>query len=173
MWSNKKPVLLLDRNYYPHRIISWKRAMGLLYGDKVKVEVLSAYRGGGNFDVSVLRLLYRSIPPAASNRRTNFSKRHLLIRDRYTCGYCGCTEKHKLTVDHVIPKSKGGKSTYANCITACTDCNTWKGSRTLEEAGMRLLYVPTNPIIGPISEQDIRNAPDDWLPFLQSWSTNE
>jgi 5-methylcytosine-specific restriction endonuclease McrA len=66
----------------------------------------------------------------------------ILQRDKHTCGYCGSFGN---TVDHIVPKSRGGKETWGNCVTACSDCNGWKADRTPEEAGMELLWPPKVP----------------------------
>ena len=72
----------------------------------------------------------------------------LYARDRYLCAYCGeVFEPYKLTIDHVLPKSMGGKNTWVNCVTSCKPCNHRKGNRTPETANMHLLYVPYAPSI--------------------------
>jgi 5-methylcytosine-specific restriction endonuclease McrA len=73
-----------------------------------------------------------------------YSRRNVYIRDQYTCQYCGT--KRDLSIDHIIPSSRGGKTNFKNCVTSCVKCNTTKGNRTPEEASMklnRLPYVPT------------------------------
>jgi 5-methylcytosine-specific restriction endonuclease McrA len=78
-------------------------------------------------------------------RRILLSRKNINIRDKYVCAYCGRNlrgHNKELTVDHIIPKYLGGKDTWENCITACMACNTNKGNRTLEQAGMTLLYQP-------------------------------
>ena len=77
--------------------------------------------------------------------RVPFSKKNVLVRDGFKCAYCG-TERQKLTIDHIIPKSKGGKATFENCVTSCKPCNNIKGDRTPREANMYLkvkAYQPT------------------------------
>lgn len=74
--------------------------------------------------------------------RVMFSKENMLIRDHYTCAYCGRTGN---TVDHIWPQSKGGRTSWENCITACYACNQAKANLTLEEAGMRLNFDPYVP----------------------------
>lgn len=95
----------------------------------------------------VIRLLkYRNVPFYYSEEY--FSKSGVLRRDNHTCGYCGKTSGHGLTMthDHILPKSKGGKDTWMNAITACTKCNSKKADRTPEEANMPLLFKPTIPM---------------------------
>jgi 5-methylcytosine-specific restriction endonuclease McrA len=78
--------------------------------------------------------------------RVPFSRRNLFLRDSYRCQYCGIrASSEELSVDHVVPRSKGGLSTWTNCVLACHGCNVRKGSRTPPEAGMRLLRAPAQP----------------------------
>ena len=76
-----------------------------------------------------------------------YSKRNIFVRDGYKCMYCGTREKIKLTIDHVIPQSRGGKSTFDNCVASCRPCNNKKGHRTPNEAKMYLLRQPYTPTI--------------------------
>jgi 5-methylcytosine-specific restriction endonuclease McrA len=78
--------------------------------------------------------------------RVPFSRRNLFLRDNYRCQYCGIrASSEELSVDHVVPRSKGGLSTWTNCVLACHVCNVRKGSRTPHEAGMRLLRTAAQP----------------------------
>ena len=89
-------------------------------------------------------------------------------RDNFTCQYCNKRrKKDKLSIDHVIPKSKGGKSSWTNCVTACFDCNNRKGDKTLEESNMKLQKQPYRPKWSPVIH--IREAlrPDSWKPLLK------
>ena len=81
------------------------------------------------------------------NKESVFAERAILYgRDKYLCAYCGdLFEPKMLTIDHIHPKSKGGPNTWTNCVTACKTCNHRKGSKSLEQAGMQLLYVPYVP----------------------------
>lgn len=94
----------------------------------------------------IIRLLtYLRVPFTYSEEF--FSKQGVLKRDKFTCGYCSKTsaEGAKLTHDHILPKSRGGKDSWANSIAACVSCNGEKADRTPEEAGMPLLFQPTIP----------------------------
>lgn len=95
-----------------------------------------------------------------------FSKRYIYSRDRYTCVYCG-KYSIKLTIDHVIPRSRGGKSTYDNMVTACNNCNTKKGSKTPEEANLKFLFEINNsynPLLDEIKRVSYNN--DCWSKFI-------
>src|SRR5690606_22318445 len=89
---------------------------------------------------SIVRLRgYVAVP----YKRVMISRKNVMRRDRFRCQYCGSREK--LTVDHVLPKSRGGKDTWENLVTACTPCNNRKGNRTPEEAEMPLVRKPFRP----------------------------
>ncbi|WP_460362855.1 HNH endonuclease [Thermus antranikianii] len=99
--------------------------------------------------------------------RIPLNRRNILRRDRYTCQYCG-RQGGELTVDHVLPRSRGGRSTWENLVAACRPCNLKKGDRTPEEAGMRLLRPPRAPK-APLFLFDLKEVPEDWQPYLQAW----
>jgi hypothetical protein len=89
-----------------------------------------------DFNKHVKRLDYK---PTLTNRT-------LFERDKYLCAYCGKTyAKHKLTRDHIIPLSAGGKDVWENCVTSCYHCNQWKGAKDLHDSGLQLLYIPYVP----------------------------
>ncbi len=88
--------------------------------------------------VKLVRLVYKNKVP--------FSKRNILARDENTCQYCG-TKKSKLTIDHVIPASRGGKTNWENCVAACKKCNNFKDNKTPNEARMTLKRIPYQPTI--------------------------
>ncbi len=85
---------------------------------------------------------YDRLPP----KSVNFSRKNIYKRDNYTCQYCGVQPGlEQLTVDHIIPRSRGGRSDWSNCTSACWKCNKKKGNKTLEEAQMKLLRKPCKP----------------------------
>lgn len=142
-----RTVLLLNRSYFPIQIITKNKAIKLLF--KRKAEAISDSMEVLNFAEinlkdfpKVVRLLdYSGIPVSAK-----LSKRNILKRDGYRCAYCGNVFPAKeLTVDHIIPKSRGGKFSWQNLITSCVKDNNKKGSRTPEEANMKLLFQPRIP----------------------------
>lgn len=142
-----RTVLLLNRSYFPIQIITKNKAIKLLF--KRKAEAISDSMEVLNFaDINldnfpkVVRLLdYSGIPVTAK-----LSKRNILKRDGYRCAYCGNVFSSKeLTVDHIIPKSRGGKFSWQNLVTSCVKDNNKKGSRTPDEANMKLLYHPRVP----------------------------
>lgn len=135
------PVLVLNASYEPVNITGARRAIVLLVkGAAVVEEAHDPYVHVGLQLPCVIRLRqYRRVPV----RVQVLSRKNVLIRDGYTCQYCG--EKlpgHLLTLDHVIPSSRGGKSRWENLVAACEPCNRRKANRTPEEVGMVLLRAP-------------------------------
>lgn len=163
-------VLLLNITYEPLKIINWKKALTLLFLGKV--EVLEEYDKevhSISFTIklpSVVRLL-KMIRWA--KKPVKFSRQNIYIRDNYSCQYCGRKlSTDELTYDHVIPKSKGGKTVWENIVTCCPACNKRKGGKTPEEAGMKLLKRPKRPKWLPAIRITIgyRNIPQSWRDYL-------
>jgi len=146
-------VIVLNADFSFLNIITWKRAVALMSKGKVEVlkygdKVVKTIKGDLLRIPAVLKLVHlvRTIFKA----RVPFSKRNIMVRDDFSCVYCGRSnaESH-LTIDHVLPKSKGGKSTWENCVTSCKPCNAKKGHRSCVEARM---YIKKRPWAPTISE---------------------
>lgn len=163
-------ALLLNASYEPLSIVDWKKAITLLWRGKAEVLVAHPRTVASADQVfelpSVLRLQRRvSIP----NRRITFSRTNIYRRDRYCCQYCGDRfAAADLTFDHVLPKSRGGPTTWANIVTCCQPCNHRKCSRTPAEAKMPLLTTPSEPRWQPFSAGagNLEEHPEDWRPYL-------
>lgn len=144
----KGSVLVLNASYEPLNIVSVRRALILLLKEKAELveaaeAVLRSERQVFPRPLVIRLTYYVRIP-----RRFGFplSRRTVLARDFYTCQYCGAQPgKHELTLDHVVPRSRGGETTWENVVTACRRCNQKKGNRTPEEAGMTLRRKPREP----------------------------
>jgi 5-methylcytosine-specific restriction endonuclease McrA len=140
-------TLLLTRGYEPISVISWQRAIRLQVLDKVEVvETWDAEVRSVRFAFKVPAVVRLVTAFSLHQQRIKFSRQNVLARDRWRCQYCGA--KHPagvLTLDHVLPRSRGGKTSWENIVTACSECNSTKGSRTPEEAGMRLRKHPQRP----------------------------
>lgn len=105
---------------------------------------------------------YDRLPSAA----VTFSRRNVAKRDHHTCQYCGAQPGWEgITIDHVIPRSRGGASSWVNCVAACAACNARKGDRTPEHAGMRLRRRPARPAWKPLYDARGATAPS-WSKFL-------
>ncbi|MGH9414609.1 MAG: HNH endonuclease [Terriglobales bacterium] len=138
------PVLVLNATYEPINVCAARRALVLVLKGAARTEEVHAsfFRSCRNhYPVpSVIRLLdYRRIP----HRTRALSRKSILLRDRNTCQYCGTVcAAQALTLDHVVPRSRGGKSTWENLVTCCHDCNHRKGDQLVAAAGMKLLREP-------------------------------
>jgi len=100
-------------------------------------------------------------------RRVVFSRRNIFRRDRFSCQYCGSrSSPGMLTIDHVVPRSRGGRSGWTNCVLACFHCNARKGNRTLDQAGLRLLRKPGEPPWVPYFTIPLAHRRISWEKFV-------
>lgn len=159
-------TLLLNSSYEVLAFIPMRKLVKLLV--KEKVEVISEWDSFLYSDVahpSVVRLTYlvRRIPS-----RTRFNRRGIFKRDMFVCQYCKeLLGSSKLTLDHVIPISQGGKSTWENCVTCCLPCNARKADRTPEQANMKLLSRPGIPRRTLVTEFILTKPKhDDWAIYF-------
>ena len=163
-------VLLLNITYEPLRIINWQKALTLLLLGKVEVlEEYSREIHAVTFSIklpSVVRLLKLIKKPKSAVR---FSRQNIYARDKYRCQYCGKKfPSEDLTYDHVVPKSKGGKTEWHNIVTCCMPCNRHKGGRTPAEACMSLIQPPVRPRWVPSLKITIgfKEIPTSWRDYL-------
>ena len=135
-----KNTTILNSNYTHLKIVSWKRGLKLSMTDKVHVvEFYQDYRvlsaSGEYFDIPKTIVLKKYIKLPDRMYRPN--RRNIFLRDNYSCAYClKPLQPEELSVDHILPKSRGGKETWENLVTSCKVCNCLKGDRTPEEANM-------------------------------------
>ena len=140
------PVLVLNQNYEPLNICRVRRALVLMLRGKAEPlengygEIRCSSMGGMHIP-SVVRLVYMVKRPRLSRRIT---RTEIFSRDSYTCQYCG-KETRDLTLDHVMPKKRGGGHNWQNVVSACPPCNHHKAGRTPDEAGMLLNRQPRPP----------------------------
>jgi 5-methylcytosine-specific restriction endonuclease McrA len=189
-------TLVLNGSYKVVHIISWQRAITLLYSgsaetimswDKTKNDfVYCEYdKTVSNQDrkfvyriPSVIRLLKSNVMP--KKYQPKFSKINVFYRDDFECQYCGFTydsnrEKGRkagsvfLTIDHIIPVSKGGKTTFENCVCACSDCNLKKGDKTAEETNLKLKKKPNKPTYEILVRRKMtkRQLPEVWKNYIK------
>lgn len=142
-------VIVLNADNTFLNFVDWKRALNLLISKKVEVlknsDVKIRNIDGIELIVpKVIRLVKMVF--AVFKNKIPFSKHNVFVRDDFTCQYCG-TKLSKPTLDHIKPKSKGGKTNFYNCVAACFECNTLKGSNSLEECGLTLLSEPKRPLV--------------------------
>lgn len=159
-------VLVLNQDYSALTICSVQRAIILIH--LRKADLVEATPGHWIRSPSVqfpwpsiVRLkIYVRMP----YRKIMLSRKNILRRDKFRCQYCG--SKDSLTVDHVMPKSRGGKDTWKNLVAACTKCNNRKGNRTPEEANMTLHRKPFRPNHVMFIRDYVGNVSDTWKPYL-------
>ncbi|HJL42670.1 MAG TPA: HNH endonuclease [Myxococcales bacterium LLY-WYZ-16_1] len=180
-------VLVLNRLYQPVNITTVRRAFALLYQGTAKAidrefqtfdfESWAALSAEVN-DPNVIRTVARTIRiprviilqvfERFPRLHVRFSRQNIYLRDKLTCQYCGHRfARNDLNLDHVIPRSRGGRTTWENVVCSCVTCNLKKGNRLPHEAGMRLLKAPSRPRWSPFERgRDGASNPEDWRPFL-------
>lgn len=162
-------VLVLNASYSPLGTVTWMRSVTLIY--EGKAEVIEEYEDKLIRSVStqmkmpaVIRL-FKYIKAKVLGLR--FNRENVLMRDRFKCQYCLITVSSKTaTFDHVIPKSKNGKTEWNNIVTSCKSCNLKKGDSSPEEAGMKLAAIPIKPSSIPL---DVIFASRTQYKFHKSW----
>jgi 5-methylcytosine-specific restriction endonuclease McrA len=164
----EKRVLVLNLDHYPVAVVPVQKAMVLLLLEKANL--LSSY------ELLEIRTVTRSFAYPAVIRLAQYkhipykgvllNRANLFRRDRGQCQYCGSTRQ--LTIDHVIPRSKGGKSSWTNLVTACSRCNVGKGDKSLEQAGLTLKVAPFVPSLSYFLAAYAERQAQEWLPFLAS-----
>jgi 5-methylcytosine-specific restriction endonuclease McrA len=152
--------IVLNADYSFLNIISWRRAVALMSKGKVEVlkysdRVIKTIKGEIMKIPMVLKLVH--LVRTIYKTKVPFSKKNIMVRDDFACVYCGRdnAEAH-LTIDHVLPKSKGGKSTWENCVTSCKPCNARKGNRTCAESRMFIKKRPWAPTISEFVKQKVK-----------------
>ena len=163
-------VLVLNANFEPINVCDIQRALGLMLTEKASLVL----NGRGQIHTarttypipSVIRL--QTMVPAP-RPEVPLSRREIFRRDHYTCQYCGNVTT-VLTIDHVVPRSLGGKHEWTNLVAACPSCNHRKGGRLLKESGMTLLHTPKSP---PHAATYVfarhLSTNQNWLDFLNGW----
>jgi 5-methylcytosine-specific restriction endonuclease McrA len=164
-------ALLLDKNYMALSIINWKKAVKLMVKGKAEpVDMNEAKAIKTNDSVftvpTILRLLV-VIPWRAHMGRLRFSRKNLMIRDNWECQYCGIhLGKSSGTIDHVVPRSRGGKTDYLNCVACCKTCNEIKGDKKLEYSGLTLRAKPKKPGFVTLYKHLLNEPPEGWSDYI-------
>jgi 5-methylcytosine-specific restriction endonuclease McrA len=186
-------VLVLNRFYSAIRVISVRRALTLLYRECAEVITLEAdryfsyefaswcelsqlqsedkqpgeeYIRAVGFELQVPRIVRLTKYDRLNHPAVRFNRRNLFARDNYCCQYCGQTKPTSmLSIDHVLPRSMGGKTSWENVVCSCLRCNSRKGGRTPQQARMALLTEPARPAINPALTQPISD------PRYECWKT--
>jgi 5-methylcytosine-specific restriction endonuclease McrA len=184
-----RAVLVLNRRWDPIHTTSAREAIGLVAKGSAFVidpktferhDLMSwndASRAAASVSEGLIRSQYLALAPpevvvlsgydGRGERAVVFSRRNIFKRDRYTCQYCGVQPgPQELTIDHVFPKSRGGRSTWENCLLACVSCNKQKANRTPAEAGMVARKTARKPSWKALARVNPRLRRESWEQFL-------
>lgn len=159
--------MVLNLDHSPVAVVTVQKAIVLTFMDKASslsfYETLVVRTVSREFRYpAVVRLnQYKNIP----YKGVLLNRANLFRRDSNECQYCG--SKKQLTIDHIIPRSKGGKTNWTNLITACHRCNVVKGDKTPEQAGMQMKSEPFRPTLGFFLAEYAERHAEEWIPFLE------
>lgn len=190
-----RPVLVLNKRWVALTTMSVKEAIGLVAKGSARiidptdfsaVDLVTwndASKAKAKLEGEVIRSQHLSLVPpevivlttydGIGQRSVVFSRKNLFKRDKYTCQFCGVQPgPEELTIDHVMPKSRGGGSTWENCVLACVECNKRKANKTPDEAKMKLRKVPKKPSWKSLSQLNPKDRKQSWDQFLSEmyWS---
>ncbi len=178
-------VLVLNKHFQPVAVTKAARAFGLLFSGAARAvdgefrtfdfpswaalsadlhdEVIHTPR----LVLKVPRVLLLQAYDRMPRTHVRFSRQNIYLRDGFTCQYCGRTlPRNQLNLDHVVPRSQGGRTTWENVVCSCVRCNLAKGGRTPEQASMRLLKDASRPSWHSLSPNFGKVPYKEWLPFL-------
>jgi 5-methylcytosine-specific restriction endonuclease McrA len=179
-------VLVLNRSYLPVHVTTVRRAFSLIYQDQARA-VNEAYEtfdfaswrrlgappdddaiGTSSGAIRVPRVIVLNEFDRIPKRHVRYSRVNVFARDKFTCQYCGQRPpRSQLNLDHVIPRSLGGKTSWENVVCSCVECNRRKGGRTPEQARLRLRRAPARPRWTPLMNLMVSNVRySEWRPFL-------
>ncbi|MHC4956535.1 MAG: HNH endonuclease [Planctomycetota bacterium] len=179
-------TLVLNRSWVAITTTTVRNALSMVYQGAAKVICANTYQAhdfhswaevGAAWDepgvrtisvrVRVPEIIVLAVYDGFPQRTVAFSRRNLYRRDRFTCQYCGERPgTEELTIDHVVPRSRGGRSTWQNCVLACVDCNKRKANRLPAEAGVRLSRPPNVPRWSWDVEVAVGHRKSSWGQFL-------
>lgn len=164
-------TLVLTPHYARHKVVGWQAAITMVY--KGTVDIVAEYEEtvrSPSVEMKIPAVLRLKKPTPSMMRAVRFSKENVFARDVGVCQYCGLKlVLLKATIDHVIPKSRGGRKNWENAVTACKPCNSRKGRKTPHEAGMTLRRLPFRPKSLPIAalRVNVPRLPEEWKPFCE------
>jgi 5-methylcytosine-specific restriction endonuclease McrA len=181
----QRPTLVLNRNWQPINVATVARALLMLWNDTARIvdpvdyqlfdwddwsrlvpdrdePFIQSFRQKFRVPEVITLTKFDRLP----TQTVAFSRRNVFKRDKMTCQYCGKTPgSEELTIDHVVPRARGGQSTWTNCVLACVECNSKKAARTPDEANMRLRNKPIRPKWKPSYAQRTDRI-ESWSKFI-------
>lgn len=181
----ERGTLVLNRSWQPVHVTPVRRALCLVFREVARIvaaQSLQTYSfaewceepvpddrmaiRSPSISISAPEIIVLARYDRVPRHEAPFTRRNLFLRDNFTCQYCGrrCTSDH-LSVDHVVPRSRGGSTTWENCVLACVGCNARKADRTVIEAGFRLLRQPVRPRWSPYLNLRPSQQLDSWTQF--------
>lgn len=164
-------ALILNSGYEPIKVVNWRKAIILWLQGKVEVlefHSITVHSPSCTLNLPAVVRLKQYIRPYLS-LTVRLSRQNVFLRDEHTCQYCQKRMSEKrLTIDHVVPLSRGGRHEWTNVVTACSACNNKKGDKTPERVNMTLLKKPERPKWLPNRDLELQDnrMPSTWLPYL-------
>jgi 5-methylcytosine-specific restriction endonuclease McrA len=179
-------TLVLNRNWLAIDTVTVRRALCMVYVGVARAVVPETFAvhdweewaalrveegqpcvRGVRFEIRVPEIVLLMVYDRVPRKRVIFSRRNLFRRDRFSCQYCGRQPgKEDLSIDHVLPRSRGGRSTWTNCVVACLKCNKRKSNRTLGESGLSLVVEPREPSWSPYLSLNLGRRRVSWERFI-------
>lgn len=158
-------TLVLNAGYEPLGVVSFKRALTLVLNEKATIleaaeEPVHSARAEFDLPSVILLTKYVRVPV---NRTVPVTRRGVLRRDEHRCAYCG---KNANTIDHVTPRSRGGRDTWENLVACCLRCNSVKSDKTLAELGWSMRITPKMPHGGIWTVRGAERADESWNSYL-------
>jgi 5-methylcytosine-specific restriction endonuclease McrA len=166
-----KRALILDSTYRPLGLISWKKAVALVWLEKAEVlEEYDELLRSPSFEMKIPAVVRLSTYVRTKEPKLRFSKRNLYTRDRGACQYCKKDISYdSSTYDHVVPRAQGGRTTWENIVISCSKCNEFKDDRTPAQAGLPRVSprVPSHWQLMRIMIEEMGSVPEQWRFYLQ------
>jgi len=159
-------TLVLNAGYEPLAVVSFKRALVLVMNEKAsiveRIEDEPVWGTSAAYERPAVIVLSRYVR-VPGGRRIPVTRRGVLRRDAHRCGYCG---KAATTIDHILPRSRGGADSWENLVAACLRCNNIKSDRTPQEMGWELRVTPRPPRGGAWTVRGVERGDPRWEPYL-------
>lgn len=159
-------TLVLNAGYEPLAVVSFKRALVLVMNDKAsiveRIEDEPVWAAEASYDRPAVIVLSRYVR-VPRGRRVPVTRRGVLRRDGHRCAYCG---KSASTIDHVVPRSRGGQDSWENLVACCLTCNNVKSDRTPQEMGWELRFTPRAPRGSTWTVRGTERSDPRWEPYL-------